>query len=71
MTTILRSPDLTCPSCVRKIETALAALDGVENATVHFSTGRIEVRHDPGRASVDTLIRTIRTTGYDARPGAF
>lgn len=71
MTTILRSPDLTCPSCVRKIETALAALDGVENATVHFTTGRIEVRHDPDRASVDELIRTIRATGYHARPGAF
>ena len=71
MTTVLRSPDLTCPSCVRKIEMALAALDGVEKARVHFATGRIEVRHDPNLASAADLIQTIRATGYDARVGAF
>lgn len=71
MTTVLRSSNLTCSSCVRKIERALLALDGVENATVHFTTGRIEVQHDPSRASADDMIRTIRATGYEARPGAF
>ena len=45
-TTNLYSNELTCPSCIAKIETRLAALDGVEKGTVHFSTGRIEIVHD-------------------------
>ena len=52
MKTILRSNDLTCPSCVQKIEKVLKGLDGVQNATVHFTTGRIEVQHEIGRAHV-------------------
>jgi copper chaperone len=70
MKTILRSKDLTCPSCVQKIERVLKGLDGVQNATVHFTTGRIEVQHDPDRASSDDLIAAVRSTGYQptARP---
>lgn len=69
--TILRSQELTCPSCVAKIEKALDAVDGVETAKVHFATGRIEVQHDPARASVDALVKAVRSAGYDAKPSAF
>ncbi len=40
-------------------------------AKVHFNTGRIEVAHDQTAAPVDTLVQTIRATGYEARPAAF
>lgn len=69
--TLLRSQELNCPSCVAKIEKALTALDGVETATVHFTTGRIEVYHDPARVSGEDLVKTIRATGYDAKVAAF
>lgn len=69
--TILRSQELSCPSCVAKIEKALGAVDGVEVAKVHFNTGRIEVQHDDGRASVDDLVKAVRSAGYEARPAAF
>ena len=71
VTTVLRSDELTCPSCVRKIEGALERLDGVERATVHFGAGRIEVEHDPARADTDALVHTVRAVGYEARPSAF
>ena len=45
--TLLRSRELSCPSCVAKIETALKALNGVEDAKVYFNTGKIEIQHDP------------------------
>ena len=48
--TTLRSQELTCPSCVAKIEKALGALDGVELAKVP-QHGRIEVQHDAARAA--------------------
>ena len=71
MKTLLRSQDLSCPSCVAKIEKALQGVDGVTAAKVHFNTGRIEVDHDPDTASTDKLVQTIRQTGYEARVAAF
>ena len=69
--TILRSQELSCPSCVAKIEKALGALDGVESAKVHFNTGRIEVQHDEGCAPVADLVNAVRSAGYEAKPSAF
>ena len=71
MKTLLRSQELTCPSCVAKIEKALKALDGVEDARVHFNTGRIEVQHDPQRVKADALVKAVQSAGYEAKVAAF
>ncbi len=71
MKSILRSQELTCPSCVAKIEKALKAVPGVQHATVHFNTGRIEVEHDPETASGQALVDAVRSAGYEARVSAF
>ncbi|MDN5697188.1 MAG: heavy-metal-associated domain-containing protein [Rubrobacter sp.] len=71
MKTLLRSKELSCPSCVSKIERALESVDGVTDATVHFTTGRIEVEHDPSRAKPDALVEAVRSTGYNASVAAF
>lgn len=71
MKTILRSEDFSCPSCVTKIETNLKKLDGVADATVHFSTGRIEVQHDAIAVPVSKLVDTVRALGYESRPSPF
>ena len=68
--TILRSDELSCPSCVPKIEKALAAMPGVEKAEVRFNTGKIVVEHHPAQASVEARVTAIRGTGYEARPSA-
>lgn len=70
MTTILRS-ELTCPSCIVKIQKQLRQTDGVEKATVHFNTGRIEVEHDETRAGAGALIEAVRKAGYEARISPF
>ena len=69
--TVLRSDELSCPSCVPKIEKALNALPGVEKAEVRFNTGKIEVQHDPAQTAVEALVEAVRGTGYEARPSAF
>jgi copper chaperone CopZ len=71
MKTLLRSQELTCPSCVAKIEKALKALDGVEDAKVHFNTGRIEVLHDPQRVQMEALVKAVQSAGYEAKVAAF
>lgn len=70
-TTNLYSSELSCPSCIAKIERRLYALSGVEKATVHFSTGRIEVSHDPSQASVDDLVAAVAKAGYAAKARGF
>lgn len=70
MKTILRSQELSCPSCVAKIEKALVAVDGVEQAKVHFNTGRIEVEHKPTVEPVK-LVNVIREVGYEAKVSSF
>ncbi|NPV75661.1 MAG: heavy-metal-associated domain-containing protein [Anaerolineae bacterium] len=67
MKTLLRSQELTCPSCVAKIEKALTALPGVQEAKVFFNTGRIEVQHDPEKATQQELVQAVRSAGYEAR----
>lgn len=70
-TTNLYSNELSCPSCIGKIEGRLHALDGVEHASVHTTTGRIEVRHDPEAVSVSDLVAAIGEAGYTAAPRGF
>lgn len=69
--TLLRSDELSCPSCVPKIEKALLALPGVEKAVVTFASGRIEVNHDPALSDVDALVNTVAKSGYTAKPSVF
>jgi copper chaperone len=71
MKTLLRSQELSCPSCVAKIEKALKARDGVDDARVYFNTGRIEVQHNPERVSAKDLIKVIQEVGYEAKLTAF
>lgn len=71
ITTTLRSDELSCPSCVPKIEKALRALPGVETAEVKFASGRIKVQHDPALSDVNALVNSIAKTGYAAKPSAF
>lgn len=71
MKTLLRSQELSCPSCVAKIEKALKAVDGVTEAKVHFNTGRIEVEHDAQRVQTGDLVKAVREAGYEAQAAAF
>lgn len=67
MKTLLRSQELTCPSCVVKIEKTLTALPGVQEAKVFFNTGRIEVQHNPEETTQQELVQAVRSAGYEAR----
>jgi copper chaperone len=67
----LRAQELSCPSCVSKIETSLTRLSGVENAEVHFSTGRIAVEYDAARIATEVLVRAVADAGYVAKVSAF
>ena len=69
--TLLRSDELSCPSCVPKIEKSLLALPGVTKAEVKFSSVRIEIEHDPALSDVAALVNSVAKVGYTAKPAAF
>ena len=80
MTTDTRSPDaaptfehlrfdirgMTCASCVRRVERALSAVEGVESASVNLATEQASVEVAPNVA-VEALCAAVDRAGYDLR----
>ncbi|OJU89254.1 MAG: copper-translocating P-type ATPase [Burkholderiales bacterium 66-5] len=56
---------MTCASCVGRVEKALKAVPGVEQAAVNLATERASVR---GVAAVADLLAAIARAGYAAHP---
>ncbi len=65
-----------CASCVRRIETAVAAVPGIRDAAVNLATGQLTVRlaarlRGPGGVTTDIAIdRAIRAAGFTPSPPA-
>ena len=57
---------MTCASCVRSVETALASVPGVESAEVNLANERATVRLDPARAELPALVHAVERAGYGA-----
>ena len=68
---IFRAEGFSCPSCVTKIEKQVGRLEGVQNVTVKFASGRVEVDHDAALATTDAIVAAIAKAGYKAAPSAF
>jgi len=45
--------------CAKVIESKLAGLDGVENATVNFDTKEATVSFDPAKQNKEKLVKTV------------
>ena len=56
---------IVCVSCVTAIENALKEVPGVIDQSINPVTAKAVVDYDPSIVTVDTLIQTIRNTGYD------
>jgi Cu+-exporting ATPase len=56
---------MTCAACAARIEKSLNRIEGVE-ASVNFATETAQVALQPGAATVEALIDTVRRAGYDA-----
>ncbi|HTN87222.1 MAG TPA: heavy-metal-associated domain-containing protein [Sorangium sp.] len=68
--TILQVDGMSCPSCIRHIDSALRELDGVDKVDVRLREGTVVVRHDPASAPVDALADAVRGAGYGVRSRA-
>lgn len=54
----------SCPSCIKKIESTLLKVDGVQEAKVLFHSGRVRVKFDSSATNIDALENTVSRLGY-------
>jgi Cu+-exporting ATPase len=63
---------MTCASCVRRVERALASVPGVSSASVNLATGQAIVRHDASVKSAEALVSAatgaVDRAGYASHP---
>ena len=57
---------MTCASCVRRVEKAVAAVPGVEESAVNFATETLSVTPGAG-FSAEALLEAIDKAGYEAK----
>lgn len=55
---------LSCPSCIRKIETALTKTDGVKSAAILFNSSKVKVEYDENLVKPEALQNVITSLGY-------
>ena len=58
---------MTCASCVRRVEKALAKVDGVHKAAVNLATERATVTYDPAVVGPTGLRAAVEKAGYGVR----
>ena len=62
----LRVSGMTCMACERRIERALAQVDGVVRSAADHRAARVKVVFDPARTSAETVQARIKQAGYEA-----
>jgi copper chaperone len=61
---VFQLEEVTCPSCIKKIEGALNKVGGVISAKVLFNSSKVKVEFDESRVQASKLEQTIRNLGY-------
>jgi len=59
--------DLSCASCVARVEKTLLALPGVHRASVNFATGRADVGFAGDRVDPSAIAGALTESGYPSR----
>ncbi|GAB1475785.1 heavy-metal-associated domain-containing protein [Bacillota bacterium] len=63
--TTLQLEQLVCPTCVKKIEGALAKTAGIESSTVSFNTSKVKAEFDEARVKPEDIKATIEKLGFE------
>jgi Cu+-exporting ATPase len=66
----LKIEGMTCASCVRHVERALAKVPGVSHASVSLASEKASVEFSGDPVSVEQLVKSVEGAGYSAAPAA-
>ncbi len=56
---------MSCAACAARVDKALNAVEGVEQASVNFASSKANVTFDPSKCSEQTLQHAVREAGYE------
>lgn len=56
---------LSCAVCAGNVEATVAALSGVENASVNFAANTLSVRYRPSVIALEQMKAAVQAAGYD------
>ena len=65
-TTNLAVENMHCGNCLRTVETALAAVPGVQSARVNLSARRVAILSEKSTTSPDRFIDALASRGFKA-----
>jgi Cu+-exporting ATPase len=60
----LRGGGVTCPTCVRNIESVLGRMSGVDDVAVNFGAERVSVGFDPDQIDLNDMQTAVARAGY-------
>ncbi|RCX18079.1 copper chaperone CopZ [Fontibacillus phaseoli] len=61
---VLGLEPLSCPSCIKKIDTALNNTAGVDEAKVLFHAGKVRIKYHEEKVQPEALRKVISELGY-------
>jgi copper chaperone len=61
---VIQLEPVTCPSCIKKIESTVSKMAGVANAKVLFNSSKVKAEFDEKTTSADAISATIQKLGY-------
>lgn len=56
---------MTCGGCVKSVQNALQARDGVSEATADLASGNVTVAYDPAQINPQALQQAIVDAGFE------
>ncbi|PWG00882.1 heavy-metal-associated domain-containing protein [Levilactobacillus bambusae] len=62
---IMQLDELSCPSCLQKIQRAVEAEPGVDSVKVLFNAGKVKANFDEGQTSSEQLFDAVKNQGYE------
>lgn len=61
----LQLEELACPSCIKKIETALKKQDGVGEVNILFNSSKAKIEYDEEKINSDKITKVVSDLGYE------
>ena len=66
VTSQLKTTGMHCGSCAMLIDMTVGDIEGVDSVSTDYATGTTIVTYEAEAISLDDIVRSIRSVGYDA-----
>ena len=64
---VMQLDELSCPSCMQKIQAGVSKQDGVESVKVLFNASKVKAEYDEAVTNLDELTQAVTDLGYSVQ----